>query len=462
MSYRIIWLHKIIIFKIIVDYLGENHHEVIDCRTKDGQERYIDIFGLKRFNLNKKLYGVSKDLLMINQDLAISKNLVSTLFSYLDERSKRLVAGFLSLSLVDRKKCKLANFLSIDIKTIKKGASELLNMVKLPKRRLRRSGGGRKSLEEKYENFKDLIDQITEDYVAGDPMIPRRWVRKNLQYFKEQFSKLGVSISRMSVRKYFRKQKITLKGLRKHLPNQNHKDRDSQFQQINRIKKGFLKSGRPVISIDCKKKEEIGLLHKHGKTWRKTAKKVFDHDFKNLIETKILPFGIFDLQKNSGHFYCTKGPETSQFIVEMIVKWWDDIGKKNYVNHNHLLILCDAGGGNGYDRRGWKVELQERLASQFGLKITVCHYPPGQSKYNPIEHRLFSFVSKNMEGETIDSVDKFLSLIRGTRTKTGLKVEATFIEKEYKTGLKYSDLDMYRLNIAHWHILPDWTYTIYP
>jgi hypothetical protein len=223
-----------------------------------------------------------------------------------------------------------------------------------------------------------------------------------------------------------------------------------------------LKSGNPVISIDTKKKEKISLFKNAGKIWKKVAKRVLDHDFKTKSTVTITPFGIYDVKYNRGYVYCNDSYETSEYLVDMITKWWDEIGKILYVNKKKLLILCDAGGANGYRRKGWKYELQERLASKFQLDVTICHYPPGASKWNPIEHKLFSYISINWVGIPLDSIDTMLNLIRNTRTKTGLTIESFLIGKSYEKGKKYSDEDMERINIEHWSVVPDLSYTIYP
>lgn len=271
-----------------------------------------------------------------------------------------------------------------------------------------------------------------------------------------------MSPSLPSIRKYLKRQKITLKKVASKLSTQQHKDRDEQFKQIKRLRTAFLKSGNTVISVDTKKKELIGLLKVLGRVWRKVAKCVLDHDFSSLAKAKVVPFGIYDLKHNRGNFYCNTSHETSEFLAEMIAMWWEETGRFLYPDKNRLLIFCDAGGANGYKRHGWKVELQEKLVSKYGLQVTVCHYPTGASKWNPIEHKLFSYVSINMAGEPLESVEKFLSLIRSTTTKKGLVVEAQLIEKEYKTGLECSSERRNRVNIQYMALLPDWNYTIFP
>ena len=219
----------------------------------------------------------------------------------------------------------------------------------------------------------------------------------------------------------------------KHIPyyilTQHYNDRDLQFKQINRIKKGFLKSGNPVISVDTKKKEKIGLFKNAGRLWKKVAKKVFDHDFKTKSTVTITPFGIYDLKYNRVYVYRNDSYETSEYIIDMIVKSWEKIGKFLYAGKKKLLILCDAVGANGYRRKGWKYELQEHFASKFQIDITICHYPPGTSKWDPIEHRLFSAISINWAGVPLDSIDMMLNLIRNTTN--GVIVTVDFVLKSW-------------------------------
>jgi len=445
-----------------MDCIGEKSLERVDCRTKEGQRRYIELYGLKKFRMMIKQYGDDSDILEFRSEMIFSKSILLSLFENLNERSKRLVAAFLSLSLTARNKIRISKFLLIDPKTLQKGAKELLSNHKLRKNRIRRDGGGRNTLEQKYEGFNDLLSNLVDDHVAGDPMNLRKWVRKSLCYFKIELEKMGISVSSASIRRYFKKMKISLKSNSKTLNNQKHEDRDLQFQQINRIKNGFLKSGNPVISVDAKKKEQIGLFKSNGRNWKKDAKKVLDHDFKVDSIATVIPYGIYNLQSNQGYIYCNTSSETSELAAEMIVKWWDEIGQYQYPDKNKLLILSDSGGSNGYSRWGWKCELQDKLASKFDIQITICHYPPGASKWNPIEHRLFSYISINWAGEPLESVEKMLNLIQSTTTQTGLTVEAILTERVYKTKKKYTNREKELLNIRLWPILPKWNYTLVP
>jgi hypothetical protein len=197
-------------------------------------------------------------------------------------------------------------------------------------------------------------------------------------------------------------------------------------------------------------------------SWKKDPVSVYDHDFRNLATGYIIPFGIYDLKENNADIYCGTSSETSKFIVEMIVHWWEEIRQFKYPSKNKLLILSDAGGANSYRRYGWKIELQNQFSSRFGIQITVCHYPPGCSKWNPIEHKVISFISINWSGRVLDSVETSLNLINSTKTKSGLTVRSHYFEKKYEKGVKYTEDQKRQISIQHALNLPLLTYTIFP
>jgi hypothetical protein len=256
--------------------------------------------------------------------------------------------------------------------------------------------------------------------------------------------------------------KISLKKNVKSKSTQHHPDRDVQFRHLKKKKNNFLTKKIPVISVDTKKKELIGNFKNDGSTWRATACRTLDHDFPSLASGKLVPFGVYDLGKNEGYVYCGTSYETSEFAVDSIVLWWSEFGQEKYPDQSELLILCDCGGANGYRRRMWQWELQTKLADQFGLTVHVSHYPPGASKYNPIERKRFSYISINWAGEPLTSHEKASGFISSTRTDNGLKVKAQLVNKEYRKGLKVSDEQMKSLNIERQDVCPKWNYTIRP
>ena len=221
-------------------------------------------------------------------------------------------------------------------------------------------------------------------------------------------------------------------------------------------------AGCPVISVDTKKKELIGNFKNEGRTWRCETELVNSHDFPNAAEGKASPYGIYDIKHNLGYVYVGISADTAEFAVDAIFNWWQYEDRPRFKNEQKLLILADAGGSNGYRPRLWKKQLQECLADQFGLEIMVCHYPTGASKWNPIEHRLFSYISLNWAGEPLRSFETILGYIQNTTTKTGLKVEAFIIEKEYQRGINVSKTEMATLNLVRRKICPKWNYVIKP
>lgn len=462
MAYQTIYYKILFIQYIIFDFISNKSIKVIDLTTEDGQLEYIRIFGIKKFNRLLKFFNIKKMVIQIDNKAISLKSLIMTLSKNLNERSRRLVAAFYVLIMNKRENTSLPNMFNLDMKTIRKGKKELNNGSILNKNRIRHNGGGRKPLSKLYNNFCSILESLADDHIAGDPMSNKRWVRKDLRYFKEQMKLLGMCVSTPSIKKYFRDLKISLKVNKKSISSQQHVDRDLQFQQITWFKNAFIKSGNPVISVDAKKKELIGQFKNAGKVWKKDAIRVNDHDFKSLSKGIAIPYGIYDIKQNKGYLFSGTSHDTSQFAVEMIVRWWEEVGQFEFKNKKNLLILCDSEGSNSYRRYGWKIELQNLLASALGLKVTVYHYPPGTSKWNPIEHKLFSFISINWAGEPLNSYKKLISFMNSTTTKTGLRVKGHLVNKEYGTKKKYSDDQKRQLNIIHAMKLPNWNYTIYP
>ena len=290
-------------------------------------------------------------------------------------------------------------------------------------------------------------------------MSDRKWRRSSLRHLSTQ---LGERVSHTTVGRLLHAMKYALKVNVKRLTGEAHPDRDEQFTYIEQQKQTFLQAGWPVISVDTKKKELIGLFKNPGRRWCQTADAVNAHDFEQDALGKAVPYGIYDLAHNRGYVYVGQSADTPQFAVEMIAAWWRDFGRPDFPTADKLLILCDAGGSNGYRPRLWKQQLQELLADQLGLEVTVCHYPTGTSKWNPIEHRLFGPISLNWAGHPLCTFETMLALLRGTVTETGLKVEAFLVDKVYATGLKVADTVMKSLNLERHAVCPNWNYTIRP
>lgn len=293
-------------------------------------------------------------------------------------------------------------------------------------------------------------------------MTREKWVRTSLRHLEEKLGKLDKKVSHTTIGRLLRGMDYSLKVNVKRLTGPPHPDREAQFHHIQTQKASFLQAGLPVISVDSKKKELIGNFKNAGRQWRQVAESVNEHDFPQDAVGKAVPYGIYNLNHNQGYVYVGQSADTPQFAVEVITTWWQTIGSHLFPTAPKLLILADAGGSNGYRPRIWKQQLQECLADRLGLEVTVCHYPTGASKWNPIEHRLFGPISINWAGTPLRTFEGMLSLIRGTDNDAGLKVEAFLVDKVYEKGRKVSNEIMNSLNIERHSICPNWNYTIRP
>jgi len=303
------------------------------------------------------------------------------------------------------------------------------------------------------------LKQLVEHETGGNPMNQDKWVRSSLRHLEE---KLNKKVSHTTIGRLLRDMDYSLKVNVKRLTGPAHPDRDVQFQHIRIQKEAFLQAGLPVISVDSKKKELIGNFKNPGRQWRQEAEPVYEHDFPQDALGKAVPYGIYNLNHNRGYVYVGQSADTPQFAVEAITTWWQTTGCYLFPTAPKLLILADAGGSNGYRPRSWKQQLQVCLANQLNLEVTVCHYPTGASKWNPIEHRLFGPISINWAGKPLRTFEGMLSLIRGTMNEAGLQVEAFLVDKVYEKGRKVSDEIMGTLNIERHSICPNWNYTIRP
>lgn len=289
----------------------------------------------------------------------------------------------------------------------------------------------------------------------------KRWVRPSLRRLTKQLNQGADSIGRTTVKRLLKKHKFGLVSNRKSLTGTPHPDRDRQFRYIKRIKQLFIKAGRPVISVDAKNKELIGLFFNRGRIWRQQAEQVNAHDFRQDAVAVATPYGIYDLVHNQGSVYVSTSHNTSEFAVAAIRSWWNDPDRPRFQREDALLILCDAGGSNNCRFWLWKYELQQ-LANQLGISIMVCHYPTGASKYNPIEYRLFSQITINWAGQPLQSLQTMLNFIRDTTTQTGLTVKAFLLDQVFQKGRRVSDEQYNSINLRRRPICPAWNYTITP
>lgn len=301
-----------------------------------------------------------------------------------------------------------------------------------------------------------------EGETGGDPMGDQKWVRSSLRRLSAELESQGHQASRMTVRRMLKKLKYSLKANVKRLTGPPHPDRDRQFEYIAAQKQAYLEAGLPVISVDTKKKELIGDFRNTGRSWCRRAEEVNVHDFRQDALGRAVPYGIYDLNHNRGYLYVGNSADTPQFAVGAIATWWEREGRVAFGDTDKILVLADAGGSNGYRPRLWKQQLQQQLADRLGLEVTVCHYPTGTSKWNPIEHRLFGPISINWAGRPLRSFETMLAYMRGTTTETGLKVKAFFVDRHYDKGVRVSDEQMKALNLERHDVCPDWNYTIKP
>ncbi len=291
----------------------------------------------------------------------------------------------------------------------------------------------------------------------------RKWVRLSLRPLCKAMMELGSGISSMTVRRLLMDNDYALRAnMKSQEPGSDHPERNTQFEHIAKTRGEYLEAGLPIISIDTKKKELIGNFKNTGRIWSKETERVNGHDFPSQSDGRAVPYGIYDVIRNAGMVCVGKSADTPEFAVDAIVQWWLMEGKAAYPDAEKLLILADAGGSNGIRPRMWKKQLQMQLADQLGLTVTLCHYPTGCSKYNPIEHKMFSFISNNWAGKPLRTFETVLNYIRGTVTTTGLKVMACLNEKVYEKGLKVTDAEMKELNLVRDEVCPQWNYTIFP
>lgn len=318
-----------------------------------------------------------------------------------------------------------------------------------------------------------MIETLMEYETAGDPMTGLKWTRKTTQRLTSELKTLGVkAVNRTSVGRLLKELGFSLKvnhkkkalGAKK--TPEARAQRNQQFEYINAIRSQFVEEGNPIISADSKKREMVGDFKNNGAAWRQRAFEVSDHDYRQYAEGIAINFGVYDIQANAGFVFVGIYHDTAAFAVDGIVKWWKQVGMKRYPGRKKLLILVDAGGSNGYRLRAWKYELQHKLCNPYGLSVTVCHYPPGASKWNPIEHRLFSAINNNWKGIPLTSYETILKYMRRTKTTPkdgpGLKVRATLVRKKYTNGQKVSDEQMSQLQLQNHDTLPDWNYSLLP
>ena len=308
----------------------------------------------------------------------------------------------------------------------------------------------------------EAIAELMKHETAGDPVTGLKWTRRTTRKIAEELGKLGIAIGRNTVGRLLKEMCFSLRVNRKKLAGTVDPDRDEQFKYIGTLRDSFEKMGCPVISVDTKKKEMVGLFKNNGTAWAKESTAVSDHDFRSMAVGMAIPYGVYDTVANRGALFIGASHDTPEFAVDCIEKWWRNEGRKRYGDATGLLILADGGGSNGHRSRVWKSDLQEKLCERHGLLVAVSHYPPGTSKWNPIEHRMFSEISKNWAGRPLDSYETIVKYARTTTTTAGLKVTAHLVKKRYKKSQSVSDTRMKALNLVRNTVLPKWNYTLRP
>jgi hypothetical protein len=381
----------------------------------------------------------------------------------LDERARRMVAAAEAIALSRGGVSLVHRCCGMSRATITKGIRELRQGATLPKGRQRRPGGGRKRFAAHHPEFAGELDRLVEPTTRGDPESPLRWTCKSTRRLAAELGKQYDSVSHETVAKALRDADYSLQGNRKTKEGNQHEDRDAQFHHINATVTEELSHGRPVISVDTKKKELVGNYENKGKQWRSKGqpRQVNGHDFPGPEVPRAYPYGIYDLGRNKGFVNVGTDHDTARFAVASIRGWWRAQGRRLYPDTRKLTITADGGGSNGYRLRLWKIELQ-KLADQTGLEISVCHFPPGTSKWNKVEHRLFSFISSNWRGEPLADYQTIVSLIARTTTATGLKVQCRLDRRRYAVGMKVSDDELAGVNITPCDFHGEWNYIIRP
>jgi hypothetical protein len=381
---------------------------------------------------------------------------------HLNEKQRRLMLAAEAKALGWGGISRVAQATSVSRVTIYKALKEMKYHPPVTER-VRNPGGGRKGIDVHHPNLLRELESLVDPVTRGDPMSPLRWTLKSTRQLSTELVRQGYGVSHVTVAELLHRLDYSLQANAKTLEGANHRDRDDQFNYINEKVKEFLGRGQPVISVDTKKKELVGQFKNGGREWQPKGEpeEVEIHDFATPESPKVIPYGIYDIGKNMGWVNVGCDHDTASFAVASIRRWWVSMGQEVYPNAKELLICADGGGSNGYRVRLWKVELQT-LATETGLGITICHFPPGTSKWNKIEHRLFSHISMNWRGRPLISHEVIVKLIGRTSTRNGLRVKAKLDRRKYPTKVKVSDKEMERVKLKPHSFHGEWNYSISP
>lgn len=382
---------------------------------------------------------------------------------FLDERGRRLFAANTALAAGRGGIAAISVATGVARSTIKRGIDELHAGRNEISARVRRPGGGRKSAVTHQPGLPAALEALIEDAIRGDPCSPLRWVSRSLRHLVKALAAQGFQASQRVVANLLRELRYSCQANRKTREGANHPDRDAQFTHINTTVKAAIAAGEPAISVDTKKKELVGDFKNNGRELRRRGdpEPVRVHDFKIPELGKVAPYGVYDIAANHGWVSVGIDADTGAFAVESIRRWWYKLGRARYPDAKRLTITADCGGSNGPQVKLWKRELQ-RLANETGLKVMVVHLPPGTSKWNKIEHRLFAFITMNWRGKPLISHQVIVQLIGSTTTETGLKVACEIDGNLYPRGIKVGDAEMQAINITRHEFHGEWNYTIAP
>jgi transposase len=387
----------------------------------------------------------------------------AVILPHMDELQRRVVAGATAEMLGRGGKSAVADASGMSRNTVIKAESEVRSGIE-PSSRLRAPGGGDKLLIDKQPGLLEALDELVGPDTRGNPMSRLRWTQKSSTKLATELVAEGFDVSSRTVLRLLHRLGYSLQANAKVNEGTQHPDRDAQFRYLNDEAAAFIEADQPVISVDTKKKELIGNYANDGEEWQPTGEpeEVNDHDFadRELGEfAKAIPYGVYDVQNNEGWVSVGDVADTSEFAVEAIRRWWNTLGKARFPDATRLLITADAGGSNGCRVRAWKVELA-KLAAETGLEITVSHYPPGTSKWNRIEHRMFSFITMNWRGRPLTSLRTIVELISATTTTTGLTIQADYDSNWYPKGVTISDAELAALPLRSHDFHGEWNYTI--
>jgi len=390
------------------------------------------------------------------------------LFSpFLNEKQRRILAAIEAQILGYGGASRVAKITGLSRNTLAAGSLELqrgkFEVTSPIKERIRKPGGGRKRTIQKDPTLIGDLEHLIEPVTRGDPESALLWTCKSVRRLADELKKMGHETSHRMVAELLDQMGYSLQANRKTMEGGLHPDRDAQFEYIHQKVEQFQKQGQPVISVDTKKKELVGNFKNQGREWRPkgSPEEVLVYDFESLGSGKVTPYGVYDLSQNKGWVSVGVDKDTAAFAVESIRRWWKTMGNEVYPRANQLLITADSGGSNGSRVRLWKTELQ-KLSNETGLSISVCHFPPGTSKWNKIEHRLFSFISQNWRGKPLISHEVIVNLISATKTKAGLEVECGIDPNIYPKGIKVSDKELRAVNLLKDAFHGERNYTIKP